>query len=222
MHGSSFNKILSKNFNKKFFRKIFTKKSFDARASKRSYRNRFRRISPTINNEIELSNPSDLTLEFSDPKPISIANLTKINIRQREKPVIIGVRKDWKYKTESMALVLDETTVKAFESVLSQCESHLGKPVSKFLYRRDDGSVTAYVKLKTSKNEILSKFYENGEEIDPLKYEGKSCDAKATLAIEGLVLGNNVNLQVKVHDANVRPKTYEHVRLVDLVRNGKR
>ena len=116
---------------------------------------------------MELSNPSDLKIEFSDPKPISIANLTKINIRQGEKPVIIptgkcfsyGVRKDRKYKIESMALVLDETTVKAFESVLSQCESHLGKPVSKFLYRRDDGTTTAYVKLRTAKGEILSKFY---------------------------------------------------------------
>ena len=84
------------------------------------------------------------------------------------------------------------------------------------VHRRDDGSVTAYIKLKTSENEILSKFYENGEEIDPLKYEGKSCDVKATLAIEGLVVGNNVNLHVRIHDANVRPKTYEHVRLVDL------
>ena len=113
-------------------------------------------------------------------------------------------------------LILDETTVKAFESVLSQCESHLGRPVSKFLYRRDDGSTTAYVKLKTSKGEILYKFYENGKEIDPLAYEDKPYDLKATLAIEGLAVGNNVNLQVKIHDANVRPKTYEHVRLVDL------
>ena len=96
---------------------------------------------------MELSNPTDLKLEFSEPKPLNIANLTKINIRREGKPVIIptgkcfsyGVQKDKKYKTESMALVLDEATVKAFESVLSQCERHLDKPVSKFLYRRDDG-----------------------------------------------------------------------------------
>ena len=175
---------------------------------------------------MELSNPTDLKLEFSEPKPLNIANLTKINIRREGKPVIIptgkcfsyGVQKDKKYKTESMAHVLDEATVKEFESVLSQCERHLDKPVSKFSYRRDDGSTTAYVKFKTSKGEIQTKFYENGKEIDPLSYEGKPCDVKATLAIEGLVVGNNVNLQVKIHDANVRPKTYEHVhvRLVDL------
>ena len=118
---------------------------------------------------MELSNPSHLKLEFSEPKPISIANLTKITIRRKDgKSLIIptgkcfsyGVRKDKKYKTESIALVLDETTAKAFESVLSQCESQLGRPVSKFLYRRDEGSTTVYVKLKTSNGEILSKFYE--------------------------------------------------------------
>ena len=50
-----------------------------------------------------------------------------------------------------------------------------------------------------------------------MTYEGKHCEAKAVLAIEGIILnGEKANLQVKIHDANVREKVYEHVRLMDL------
>ena len=53
-----------------------------------------------------------------------------------------------KFKSVSMSLVLNDVTTQAFESVLSQCEKHLGKPPSEFLYRRDDETTTAYVKTQ--------------------------------------------------------------------------
>ena len=122
-----------------------------------------------------------------------------------------------KFKSTSVSLVLDDVTIQAFESILSQCEKHLGKPPLKFLYRRDDGATTIYAKLKTAKGEILSKFYKDKEEIDPMTYEGKHCEVKAALAIEGIILGDKkVNLQVKLHEAIVREKVYKHVRLLDL------
>ena len=103
----------------------------------------------------------------------------------------------------------------------------LGQTCVEILYTAgttDQRPFTSSLKLPRVRSdpmrEILSnaraKFYENGKEINPLAYEDKPCDVKVTLAIEGLVVGDNVNLQVKIHDANVRPKTYEHVRLVDL------
>ena len=65
--------------------------------------------------------------------------------------------------------------------------------------------------------EILSKFYKDKEEIDPMAYEGKHCEVKAALVIEGIILSDKkVNLQVKIHEAMVREKVYEHVRLLDL------
>ena len=121
---------------------------------------------------MELSNPTDLKLKFSEPTPINIGDLKKITIQRKDgKPLLIptgkcfsyGVKKDAKYKSVSMSLVLDDVTIRAFESVLSQCEKHLGNPLSKFLYRRDDGTTTVYAKLKMAKGEILSKFYKDKE-----------------------------------------------------------
>ena len=112
-----------------------------------------------------------------------------------------------------MSIVLDETSVKKFEDIINRCEKELGKShSSKVLYRRDDGTVTIYPKFKKH-----TKIYENGEEIEPAKYARKNCDVKAVLEVEGIILnGEKTNLQVKVYDAIVREKTYEHVRLVDM------
>ena len=175
---------------------------------------------------MELTNPTELKLKFSEPTPINIGDMKKITIRRQDgKPLVIptgkcfsyGVKKDTKYKSVSMSLLLDDVTIGAFESVISQCEKHLENLPSKFLYHRDDGTVTAYVKLKTAKGEILSKFYKDKEEIDPMTYEGKHCEVKAALAIEGMIISEKkVNFQVKIQEAMVRKKNYEHVRLLDL------
>ena len=173
---------------------------------------------------MELSNPSDLKLEFSDPKTLDISNLTNINIRQGGKPVIIatgkcfsyGVRKDRKYKTESMDLVLDETTVKSLRIRFVPMRKSPRQTRIEILISQRRRVRDRLRQAQNGQGRDPVESYENGNEIDPLKYEGKHCDVKVTLAIEGLVVGNNVNLQAKIHDANVQPKTYEHVRLVDL------
>ena len=123
-----------------------------------------------------------MSLKFSEPKSINIGGMKKITIKTDEgKPLYVytekchsfGVKKDERFKTTSMALVLDENSIKKFGEIIEQCEKHLGKSLSKFLYRRDDGTVT--------------KSYEDGQEIDPMKYERKNCDLKAVLEIEGIV-----------------------------------
>ena len=162
-----------------------------------------------------------MSLKFSEPKSINIGGMKKITVKTDEgKPLYIvtekchsfGVKKDERFKTTSMSLVLNENSIKTFEENIDLCEKHLGKSLSKVLYRRDDGTVTVYPKFKK-----FTKFYEDGEEIDPMKYERKNCDVKAVLEIEGIVLnGEKANLQVKIYEAMVRKKVYEHVRLLDL------
>lgn len=162
-----------------------------------------------------------MSLKFSEPKSIDIGRMKKITVKTDEgKPIYVytekchsfGVKKDDRFKTTSILLVLDETSIKKFEDVIDLCEKHLGKPLSKVLYRRDDGTVTVYPKFKKH-----TKFYESGEEIDPMKYERKNCDAKAVLEVEGIILNaEKANLQVKVYEAMAREKIYEHVRLLDM------
>ena len=102
---------------------------------------------------MELAKPQELgNLKFSEPASINIGDMKKVTIRKEDgKPLVIptgkcfsyGVKKDVKYKTTSMSLVLDDVTVRAFEEICSQCEKHLGNPLSKLFYRRDDGTVTS-------------------------------------------------------------------------------
>ena len=176
---------------------------------------------------MELAKPQELgNLKFSEPASINIGDMKKVTIRKEDgKPLVIptgkcfsyGMKKDVKYKTTSMSLVLDDVTVRPFEEICSQCEKHLGSPLSKFFYRRNDGTVTIYAKLKMAKSEILSKFCKDGQEIDPITYEEKHCEVKAALAIEGVILSEKkASLQVKIHEAMVREKIYEHVGLLDL------
>ena len=142
---------------------------------------------------------------FSEPTGTNIDGLTMINIRQGGKKLIIptgkcfsfGMRKDVKFGTMSMNIVLDETTVKAIEKVISKDEQHLGKPLSKVLYRMEDGTTTIYAKLEKSKGEILTKFYRGKEEIGPMTYEGKHCEVKAALLIGGISVRED---KVKVYD----------------------
>lgn len=163
-----------------------------------------------------------MSLKFIEPKSINIGEMKKIAIKTDEgKPLYVptekchsfGVKKDNRFDTTSMSVVLDENSVKKFEDVIEQCEKHLGKSFSsKILYRRDDGTVTVYPKFKKH-----TKLYENGNEIDLLKYERKDCDVRAVLEIKGIILnGEKANLQVKLYEALVREKVYEHVRLVDM------
>ena len=137
----------------------------------------------------------------------------KSSLRNTEKCHSFGVRKDERYNSTSMSIVLDDNSVKTFEEIIACCENHLGKPLSnKVLYKRDDGSVAISPKIQT-----ITKFFEGEKKIDSMKYERKICDVKAVLAIEGIILnGEKANLQVKLYDALVYKKVRERVRLVDM------
>ena len=110
-----------------------------------------------------------------------------------------------------MSLILDENTTKTLKDIVSQCESHLGRPLTKKLFYGNDDN-TIYPKLKPS-----TKFYELEDEIDVSKYEDKICDVKAVLEVGGILLnGDNASLQIKIYEALVKEHVREHVRLVDM------
>ena len=174
---------------------------------------------------MELTNPASVNPEFSKPATTNIDRLRMIDIRQGGKKLIIptgkcfsfGVRKDVKIGTMSVIIVLDETTVGVIEKVISKAEQHLGKSLSKALYRKEDGTATIYAKLEKSKSKILTKFYQGGKEVDPMIYEGEHCEVKAALLISGIsIREEKVNLQVKVYEAVVKEKEYKRVRLLDM------
>lgn len=112
-----------------------------------------------------------------------------------------------------MSTVLDEDSVKILKEIIEKCEEHLKTSLSKILYERDDGTTTIYPKIR-----VYSVFYdENNLQIDPMKYFRKSCVIKAVLEIQGiLVKEDDYKLQVKIYEAMVRKKVYEHYKILDM------
>ena len=74
-----------------------------------------------------------------------------------------GVKKDKKFETVSMSLVLDEESLKTLKNIVKECENHLGRPLTKKLFYGDYGNMI-YPKLKP-----YVKFYETDGEIDVFK-----------------------------------------------------
>ena len=161
-----------------------------------------------------------MSIKFETVKPLNVGGMEMIPIKTNEgkqlfvktrKCFSFGVKKDKKFKTVSMSLVLDEETLKTLKGIVSQCESHLGRPLTKRVFYGNDNN-TVYPKLKPS-----VKFYETEGEIAVSKYEEKACDVKAVLEIGGILLnGDNTSLQLKVYEALVKEHVREHVRLVDM------
>lgn len=161
-----------------------------------------------------------MSLKFSEPKSINIGGIMIFIKTEEGKPVYVktrkcfsfGVKKDKKFKTTSMSLVLDAESVKKLEGIISECEDHLGRPLTqKVLYRKEE-KVTIYPKFTDR-----TKLYEVEGEIDAMKYEGTHCDVKGVIEVGGILLnGDGLKLQLKLYEALVREKTYEHVRLVDM------
>ena len=161
-----------------------------------------------------------MSIQFKTEKSLNVAGMKMIPIKtEDDKQVFVktdkcfsfGVKKDKKFKTISMSLILDENTTKTLKDIVSQCESHLGRPLTKKLFYGNDDN-TIYPKLKPS-----TKFYELEDEIDVSKYEDKICDVKAVLEVGGILLnGDNASLQIKIYEALVKEHVREHVRLVDM------
>ena len=162
-----------------------------------------------------------MSVKFENVKELNINNMKLIPIKTNDdKQVFVktkkcfsfGVKKDKKFKTISMSLILDENSVGTLKNIVSQCEDHLGRPLTKKVFYSNDSKVTIYPKLKPS-----TKFYETEGEVDVSKYEDKLCDVKAVLEIGGILLnGDNASLQLKIYEALVKEHVREHVRLVDM------
>ena len=91
-------------------------------------------------------------MKTTDEKPVRIITKTCDSF---------GVRRDERYDSKWTSIVLDEDSVDVLKKIISHCEEHLKKPLSKILYERDDGTVTVYVKVRDR-----SVFYAEGNEID--------------------------------------------------------
>ena len=162
-----------------------------------------------------------MSIQFKTEKSLPVAGMNLIPIKTNDdKKVFVktnkcfsyGVKKDKKFKTVSMSLVLDEESLGTLKDIIRQCEDHLGHPLTKRVFYGNDDN-TIYPKLKP-----WTKFYEDDDEIDVLEYEEKECDVKAVLEIGGILLnGDNASLQLKVYEALVKEHVREHVRLVDMV-----
>ena len=168
-----------------------------------------------------------MSLKFGEPKTLNnMENVKKIGVKTNdEKPLRIvtkkclsyGVKKSEKYNSKTVSIVLDEDSVKELRNVIENCEDHLKTSLSKILYEREDGSVTIYPKIRDFE-EYKSVFYdEKGVEIDPMELEGKRCEIKCVLEIEGIILSEDKSsLQVRIYEAMVRKKVYEHKKILDM------
>ena len=168
-----------------------------------------------------------MLLKFSEVKVLK-NGVKKIFVRNEEgeplrivteKCLSYGVKKSEKYNTKSISVVLDENSGEELKTLIEKCEEHLGKSLSKILYEREDGSATIYPKIREYE-EYKSVFYgENGSEIDPMKFEGKHCEIKCVLEIEGIILSEEeekASLQLRIYEAMVRKKVYEHKKILNM------
>ena len=155
-------------------------------------------------------------IKFETEKSLNVGGMKMISVKTNEgkqlfvktdKCFSFGVKKDKKFKTISMSLILDGESSKQLKDIVKQCEDHLGRPLTKKVFYGNDDK-TIYPKLKPS-----TKFYEVTGEVNVAKYEEKHCDVKATLEIGGILLnGDTASLQLKVYDALVREHVREYVR----------
>ena len=162
-----------------------------------------------------------MSIQFKAEKSLNVAGMKMVPIKTTDDESVFvktnkcfsfGVKKDKKFETVSMSLVLDDESLKTLKNIVKECEAHLGRPLTKKLFYGDYGNMI-YPKLKP-----YVKFYDTEGEIDVFKYEEKICDVKAVLEVGGILLnGDNVSLQVKVYEALVKDHVREHVRLVDMV-----
>lgn len=116
-----------------------------------------------------------------------------------------------------------------FEKICEECKKHLIenrdeldlfdlelndlKKFNPLHYKKEKGKIvegsgpTLYAKIIVSKkeNKIVTMFYDpEGEEVDPMVFLGKYCNAKGAIKIESIFIGNKISLQVKLYECEVR------------------
>ena len=98
-----------------------------------------------------------MSLKFETVKPLNAGGLKMIPIKTNEGGRLIvktgkcfsfGVKKDKRFKTTSMSLVLDLKSIKRLEDIIAQSEEHLGSPLSKKVLHQKEEKTTIYPKFK--------------------------------------------------------------------------
>ena len=77
-----------------------------------------------------------MSIKFKTEKSLPVAGMKLIPIKTNEDKKVsvktnkcfsFGVKKDKKFKTVSMSLVLDDESLKTLKGITRQCEDHLGR-----------------------------------------------------------------------------------------------
>ena len=91
-----------------------------------------------------------MSLKFGKAKDINVGEMQIVPIRtEDDKPLFIttgkcfsfGVKHEKKFNTTSMSLKLDDASTASLKNILEQCESHLGKPLSKKVFTKTTRSI---------------------------------------------------------------------------------
>ena len=90
-----------------------------------------------------------MSVQFKAEKSLNVAGMKMIPIRtdddegvfvKASKCFSFGVRKDTKFGAVSMSLVLEEESLKTLKNIVKECESHLGRPLTKRLFYGEYGN----------------------------------------------------------------------------------
>ena len=136
-------------------------------------------------------------MKFGEVKNINVGGMQTIPIRTEDdkslyRKVYRKVFFVWrKIRKESMSSKLDDETTASLQSILDQCEQHLGASLMKKFFYKDN---TVYPKFKPH-----TKLYEGVNEVEMSKYENRICDVTAVLEVSGILSnGDRTSLQLKV------------------------
>ena len=97
-----------------------------------------------------------MSLKFKVVKSLNVGEMEMIPIKtNNDKKVFLktdkcfsfGVKKDKRFKMMSMSLKLDDATTASLRYIIDQCEDHLGKPLTKRVFYKDN---TVYPKFKAT------------------------------------------------------------------------
>ena len=167
---------------------------------------------------ISLSNFHVKDITFSEPK--SSGKYEKINILKSDgKKLVIeteecfswGVQKNDKYASYSMPLVFknDDRTVRVLKEILQRCKDHMPgntKAVGQCLYTKlERGTTTVYPRLDQYNGKFKTEIFEKDVEVSPLKHLNVRCNARAAICVEGIFIGDKINLLLQIREVEVVP-----------------
>ena len=94
-----------------------------------------------------------MSLKFEAVKSLNVGGMEMIPIKTNDDEQVFlktgkcfsfDVKKDKRFKTMSVSLKLDDMTTVSLQSIITECEDHLGKPLTKRVFYKDN---TVYPKF---------------------------------------------------------------------------